>query len=94
MRCTYERILHTVVGNDLPTLVIALAPLPQHNGGSIMHAAMVLISVERVEVQVDVVNHPYAAESAAYVPALGPQHRLVEIFRIVGDEPNLMITRI
>ena len=62
-------------GNDLPALVVALSPLPQNEGGSIAHTAMVLVAMECIKVQVDVVHHPDAAVAFSDVPALGPEDR-------------------
>jgi len=59
---------------DLPALVIALAPVPQYNGGPVVDPTVVLVSMEGVKVQKDVVHHADAAESLAHVLGLGPQH--------------------
>lgn len=42
-------------GDDLPALVVALAPFPEHDLGAVVDAAVVLVAVEGVEVEVDVV---------------------------------------
>jgi hypothetical protein len=64
----------SVVWLDLPALVVALAPLPEHDLGAVADAAMPLVTVEGVEVEVDVVHHADAAEAVADVAALRPQH--------------------
>jgi hypothetical protein len=52
---------------DLPALVVALAPLPEHHGGAVVHAAVVLVAVEGVEAEAGVVHHAHAAEALAHV---------------------------
>jgi hypothetical protein len=42
-----------------------------------VHADVVLVAVEGVEVEAGVVHHAHAAEALADVVALRPQHRLV-----------------
>lgn len=74
---------------DLPALVVALAPLPEHDVGPVMDPTVVLVTMEGIEVEVDVVNHPNASESFADIPALGPQHRLVQVIRVVWHKFNL-----
>jgi hypothetical protein len=43
--------------DDLPALVVTPAPLPEHHRGAVVHAAVVLVAVERVEVEARVVHH-------------------------------------
>ena len=76
-------------GQDLPALVVALGPLPEDDGGAVVDAAVVLVAVEGVEVEVDVVHHAHAAEAVPDVAALSPQHRLVQEIRVVGHQTNL-----
>ena len=71
---------------DLPALVVALAPLPEHDLGAVVDAAVCLVAMEGVEVEVDVVDHADAAEPVADVAALGPEHRLVLVLRVVGHQ--------
>jgi hypothetical protein len=78
----------SVVGLDLPALVVALAPLPEHDVGAVTDAAVPLVAVEGVEVEVDVVDHADAAETVADVAALRPQHRLVQKVRVVGHQAH------
>jgi hypothetical protein len=73
-------------GQDLPALVVALGPLPEHHGGAVVDAAVVLVAVEGVHVEVDVVHHAHAAEAVADVAALRPQHRLVNVLGVVGHK--------
>ena len=54
-----------------------------------MHAAVVLVAVEGVEVEADVVHHADAAEALADVAALGPQHGLVLVLRVEGHQLHL-----
>jgi hypothetical protein len=65
-------------GEDLPALVVALGPLPEHDLGAVMDAAVGLVAVEGVQVEVDVVDHAHAAEAFAHVAALRPQHGLIK----------------
>lgn len=62
---------------DLPALVVTLTPLPEHDVGAVVDPTVFLVTMEGVEVEVDVVNHPDASESFPNIPALGPQHRLI-----------------
>jgi hypothetical protein len=57
---------------DLPPLVVALAPLPEHDVGAIVDPTVVLVTMEGIKVEVDVVNHPNASESFPNIPALSP----------------------
>ena len=81
-------------GEDLPALVVALGPLPQHHGGAVVHAAVVLVAVEGVEVEPDVVHHADAAEALANVAALRPQHRLVLVLRVERHQLHLKTKKI
>jgi hypothetical protein len=77
--------------DDLPALVVALGPLPKYEGGAFAHAAIVLVgvTVERIEVEVDVVDHPDAAVAIPDVPALGPEDGLIQGVCIVAGQKNL-----
>ena len=85
----WKALLELTPGQDLPALVVALGPLPEDDGGAVVDAAVVLVAVEGVEVEVDVVHHAHAAEAVADVAALSPQHRLVHVLRVVGHQANL-----
>jgi len=80
-------------GEDLPALVVALAPLPEHDVGAVAHPAVVLVAVEGVEVEVDVVHHADAAEAVPDVAALRPQHRLVLVVGVVRHQLHLYVPR-
>jgi hypothetical protein len=56
-------------GEDLPALVIALAPLPEHNLCAVVEVGVELVAVLDIEVEVDIVHHAHAAESLAHVQA-------------------------
>lgn len=84
-------VVSSVVGLDLPALVVAFAPFPEHDLGAVAHTAVPLVAVERVEIEVDVVDHPDAPEAVADVAALSPQHRLVKVVRVVRHQPDLII---
>ena len=75
--------------NDLPALVVALSPLPQHEGGSIAHSTVVLFTVERIKVEVDGLHHPDVAVAFPDIPALGPEDRLFLGVRVVAGQKNL-----
>lgn len=99
LNCSNRKLIHSkrrsrieelTPGNDLPALVVALSPLPQNEGGSIAHTAMVLVTMECIKVQVDVVHHPDAAVACPNVPALGPKDRLVQGVWIVPGQKNLV----
>lgn len=87
-----KKELPLTVGDYLPSLVLALEPLPEDDGGSITDAAVVFVAVEGVEVQADVVDHPNAPEALPRVVALRPQDRLVQVLGVVGDESHLRIS--
>jgi hypothetical protein len=76
-------------GDDLPALVVALTPLPEHDLGAVVDAAVILVAMEGVEVEVDVVHHADAAEPLAHVLALRPQHGLVQVLRVVSHKLHL-----
>jgi len=77
------------VRNNLPPLILSLAPLPEDNGGSIAHSTMVLISMECIKVQVDVVHHSNTSEAFTCVIALSPKDRFIQIIRFVWNQANL-----
>jgi hypothetical protein len=56
-------------GEDLPALVIALAPLPEHNLCAVVEVGVELVAVLDIEVEVDIVHHAHIAESLAHVQA-------------------------
>jgi hypothetical protein len=78
---------------DLPALVVPLAPLPEHDGGAVVNAAVVLVAVEGVEAEAVVVHHADAAEPLAHVLALRPQHRRVLIRRVERHQLHLHTQR-
>jgi hypothetical protein len=66
-------------GEDLPALVIALAPLPEHNLCAVVEVGVELVAVLDIEVEVDIVHHAHAAESLAHVqdsPSTAPTRPL------------------
>jgi len=61
--------------DDLPALVVALAPLPEDNSGAVTDTTMGLVPMKCIKVEVDIVHHANAPEVIPHIPALSPQHR-------------------
>lgn len=76
-------------GHNLPLLVVPLVPLVELDFVVVLDAAVLLVGVVGVQVEVGVGHGPDGVEAAAHVVALGPQEAGVGAALLVGGQNHL-----
>jgi len=66
-----------VARGELPELVVLLVPFPEHSASAISDASVPPVALECIQVESNVVGHPYRTISISHVLTLTPQHVLI-----------------
>jgi len=59
---------------ELPELVVLLVPFPEHSVSAISDASVPPVALECVQVESNVVGHPYSTISISHILTLTPEH--------------------